>query len=594
MINLDGITFIKGSKRYQGSPEVGISTTVPLSNTQKELEEYQRQVTISLADVYDKERQKSTLFVPSCKFQFLFSNAYYGVAQTPATPYDPINNNLVYYNVLETKLLQLENDTQIIQWPGFPQYTEFCFIRTDYDTQGYTAGSSAHVEMKAKDVTFYNWYIHLTYPFENDGEKLLSHDFSSGVINWQIKDGLPYQMSKVTTGDRILWQFTCPMNHNLNASEYVYLPYVKIFDSLGNEVITNQIYKVYSLGNGFFDSEKKVFNILDIGYYEFPLSFYAGATGLFKRILDVDNPTETVSKYYIRRHRFLTNSGDTVLTNSGFDQNAFRTTKIFQTKDLTPNQESRISIKEDSQSYNVSFNRTINLAGLTDNQNRPISEIYFTVINRGFFGFFNPPTSQGNGLKEGWSINVTAKPNFWWDRNFTNSNLNLGTSYYNKSGLDFYYNNSYSEGDTINGPICEWNDFEQKEYEISNYYHKLVFNPQVFNISTSLDNPLGYYYTPHFKMKIRDYSDYVEEGTPQSSDGYPSYSYYSENNNALYWRDIYSYGFLDTDGNGVDYPFFNGRHYPYENFVFRLIPEGTNVQFSAGSDVSLPEIDECE
>lgn len=593
MINLDGITFVKGSLRYQASPEVGISTTVSLSNTQKELEEYQRQITISLADVYDKERQKSTLFIPSCKFQFLFSNAYYGRVQTPSSPYEPFNNNLAYYKAEETKLLQLENDTQIIAWPGFPQYTEFCFIRTDYDTRGYTAGLENHIEMKAKDVTFYNWYIHLTYPYDNDENRFLYYEFPSTNFSWQIKDGLPYQMTKVTNGDKTLWQFTCPMNHNLNDNQYVYLPYVKIFDSVGNEVPSNQIYKIYSLGNGFYDSEKKIFNILDIGYNEQPLSFYSGATGVFKRVLDIDNPNETMSKYYVRRHRFLTNSGDTVLTNSGFEQNAFRTIKKFESRDLTPNQESRVSIKEDSQSYNVSFSKNINLGGLIDNQQRPISEIYFTVINRGYFGYFNPPTLQGNALKEGWGINLTTISNYWWTRSNISSDLNLSTSYYSKLGFDFYYNNAYSEGDIINGPICEWNDFEQNEYEISNYYHKLVFNPQVFNISTSIDNPLGYYYNPHFKMKIKEYSDYLEEGNPTTSDSYPSYSYYSQNNDTLYWRDIYPYGFLDTDGNGVDYPFFNNRHYPYENFVFRLIPEGTNVEPS-NIDVELPNLDECE
>jgi hypothetical protein len=593
MINLDGITFVKGSLRYQASPEVGISTTVSLSNTQKELEEYQRQITISLADVYDKERQKSTLFIPSCKFQFLFSNAYYGRVQTPSSPYEPFNNNLAYYKAEETKLLQLENDTQIIAWPGFPQYTEFCFIRTDYDTRGYTAGLENHIEMKAKDVTFYNWYIHLTYPYDNDENRFLYYEFPSTNFSWQIKDGLPYQMTKVTNGDKTLWQFTCPMNHNLNDNQYVYLPYVKIFDSVGNEVPSNQIYKIYSLGNGFYDSEKKIFNILDIGYNEQPLSFYSGATGVFKRVLDIDNPNETMSKYYVRRHRFLTNSGDTVLTNSGFEQNAFRTTKKFESRDLTPNQESRVSIKEDSQSYNVSFSKNINLGGLIDNQQRPISEIYFTVINRGYFGYFNPPTLQGNAIKEGWGINLTTISNYWWTRSNISSDLNLSTSYYSKLGFDFYYNNAYSEGDIINGPICEWNDFEQNEYEISNYYHKLVFNPQVFNISTSIDNPLGYYYNPHFKMRIKEYSDYIEEGNPATSDSYPSYSYYSQNNDTLYWRDIYPYGFLDTDGNGVDYPFFNNRHYPYENFVFRLIPEGTNVEPS-NIDVELPNLDECE
>ena len=56
----------------------------------------------------------------------------------------------------------------------------------------------------------------------------------------------------------------------------------------------------------------------------------------------------------------------------------------------------------------------------------------------------------------------------------------------------------------------------------------------------------------------------------------PDYAYYSETNNSFIWRELYEFGFIDSDGIGVDYPFINGKHYPYENFIFRIIPEGTN------------------
>jgi hypothetical protein len=144
----------------------------------------------------------------------------------------------------------------------------------------------------------------------------------------------------------------------------------------------------------------------------------------------------------------------------------------------------------------------------------------------------------------------------------------------------------------MNGDVCEWNNMTQTEVVLSEYYHKFVFNPQVFNINTSLDNPSGYYYNPHFKLKIREYSDYIEQGGADVTVGIPDYAFYSEKDKNLYWRDLYPYGFIDSDGNGVDYPFFNGRHYPYNNYVFRIIPEGSNTNFARV--ITVPTIDGCE
>ena len=103
---------------------------------------------------------------------------------------------------------------------------------------------------------------------------------------------------------------------------------------------------------------------------------------------------------------------------------------------------------------------------------------------------------------------------------------------------------------------------------------------------------MGYYYKPFYSMRLKGFSDYVEEGDPQTTDNIPNYAFYSQTLNRLLWRDIYPYGFVDSDGNGTDFPFFNGRHYPYDNFFFRVIPEGTNIQNI--TLVELPIIDGCE
>ena len=63
------------------------------------------------------------------------------------------------------------------------------------------------------------------------------------------------------------------------------------------------------------------------------------------------------------------------------------------------------------------------------------------------------------------------------------------------------------------------------------------------------------------------------------------------------------YGFIDTDGVGVDYPYLNDAHYPFLNTIFRITPEGYNIPSDYNqigkvpiniSTIPEPTVDECE
>jgi hypothetical protein len=595
MSDLGKISFVKGSLRYKRAPEQNINVSIPLGGKLKELDEFQRTTNISLSEVYNSERQKSTFFHPSCKFQFIFSNAYYGYAQPYSNPYAPYNNNLFYYNPEESKITQVETDSNI-PWPGFPQFNEFSFVRTDLNVDGYTTGPDAHIQAEARNDSFYNWSFYVSYAYENNPYKVLEYDYGPelGTFTWQPINGLPYIMNKVLIEGKSFWQFRCPVKHNLQVGESVRFSNVGVLGYDGTVYNDRNTFQVYSLGDGSFNSELKIFNIVDTGFRESVDSFEENKRGQFFRITDPENPVESQSTYYIRRHRIINNYNDAIVTQCGFEQNAFRTVRRFESADVTPNQNQRISVKEDSQSYNVSFNNSIDINNLIDNQNRPISELYVTIINRGYFGYFNPMIGATDvSLKQGWDFNIATVPSSWWIRSRVESNTNITISDYNIGGLVFRYNDFLSAGDIIDGDLCEWNSLTQEETVLSSIYHKFVFNPFIFSIGGSEDNPLGYLYQPLYPIKIRQFSDYIEEGDKESTDGYPTYAYYSAYNDKLYWRDLYPYGYVDADNNGVDFPFFNGRHYPYKNFIFRLIPEGTNVTPSVAV-IPDPVIDECE
>ena len=194
----------------------------------------------------------------------------------------------------------------------------------------------------------------------------------------------------------------------------------------------------------------------------------------------------------------------------------------------------------------------------------------------------------------------------WWDQSNPLSNTNIPQLQYNSLYFNtgpFFYNKTLTSGDTMDGDFCEWNNYDQNERVISEYRHKIKFNTNYFYQSTGQPptNEYGYYYDPHSPIQIREFSSYIEEGN-ESVVGIPDYAYFSQLSNSFRWRDLLPYGFIDEDFNGTDYPFLNGKHYPYTNIVFRITPENYNVasEYSQGilspdiTQIEDPIVDECE
>ena len=360
----------------------------------------------------------------------------------------------------------------------------------------------------------------------------------------------------------------------------------------------NRLFEVYSLGNNLFDSEEYIFNIYDVGYTG--TTFRNGTKGTFKRVINSENRSETTSKYYIREHKVLTNLEDLIITKTGFEKNNFLDKVQYTLSSLTPSKEAKITKKNNSDTYLISTQKDINLDNILDNQKRPVSEIFLTIIHKGYSGYFNKPYNI-YGLKQGWKFNITGDTNPYWSDTNTNAYTNIVVSSYTMTDISgntktFYYNENLKTEDTIFGDFCEWNDYEQKERVISNYYHKINFNQDVFQTeNTPSENTKGYYYIPHNNITLRVFSDYVETGNVNTIDQIPSYSFYSKSDQEFRWRDLYEYGFIDENNDGVNYPFLNKSHYPFTNVIFRLFPEGVDINNINGLNVPLnPIIDGCE
>jgi hypothetical protein len=562
-------TIIPSNLKYKGSPSVDEKVSVSLDQTSQQITQYDRSATISLAQVYDDERQGCTVFRPTFKVNYLYDNTYTGT-----TTFLPFQYNLYYVNS--------EQSFVSGTWKGFPQFYEFDFFRPITDHQ--------HFPYKSKSAYTYNWMYYLTYAHTNNYKKRLTYysDIPNGDIDWLAEEGIPFIIENIEINGNGLISFRCVGAHGLTPNEYV---------ELSLTYRNSNIFQVYSVGNGLFDSEPYVFNVLDIGYTG--TTFGNNVNGRFKRVINPDNLTETKSKYYVREHKVITNLDDLIVTKIGFEKNVFRENKKFEYSSITPNQTSRISQKTSSNAYNITSAYDLNFAGYLDNQKRPLSEIFLTIVNKGYSGYFNEP-SFGVGLKQGWEFNLSKEVNEYWDLTNNESNTTVPLfSYTQTSGATktFYYNGDLVKGDVMDGDFCEWNDYEQIERVISPYYHKINYNQTVFQTSNDpTTNSLGYYYEPHNKMTLKVFSDYVETGDVNFIDQVPNYAFYSSADQQFRWRDLYTYGFTDNLERGVDYPFLNTSHYPFTDITFRLIPEGINYNESLyGANVAIkPLIDGCE
>ena len=591
---------ISSTKRYKGAPKQDQQLSLPLVQTQKELVEFDRSVDLSLPTVFDEERQLSFTFRPVTKFMVVFENAYTG-----STKYPPFRDNLYYTNAVgnASSYYPSGNVPSVpplpinsnIPWDGFPQYPEFDFIRTDIDVVGYTKPPNNHLNFKSVSATTYNWTHYVSYAYLNDYNKNMyaiqpNTNFSWSWISGQ---GLPYIITVGTNTQTRFITFQCPVVHGLNVGEFVLL---------STNYNGNSFFQVSSLGDGGSGSENYIFSIQNVGYTG--TTFQTLSQGTFKRVINPANSADTISEYYVRKHKILTDANCAVLTNAGYEQNIYNVKQKCEIKSLTPNQLKRTSIKEGARSYNLSFNCDVDTSELRDNQKRPISELFITTIWRGYFGW----TQQ---LKQGWKFNTfldKGKPQIWWDQNNPNSSTSINQSQYNSllGNGPFFYNNPLVTGDTIDGDYCEWNNFEQLERVISLYQHKITYNENWFSLSATtltFNNQYGYFYQPHRSIQIRAFSDYIEEGSAINVVGIPDYSYYSTTNALFRWRDLYPYGFVDTDGVGVDYPYLNDAHYPFLNTIFKITPENYNIpnDYAQSGSVPIntttipePTVDECE
>lgn len=577
MINEEDIRIVLGSKRYASSVDTDIWIQTPLIGDRRNMVEGDRSITINLEEQFNEERTNSDVFRISGKIVNIINNSISG-----KTAYQPYRDNLYYTNSISNATINNPYNPNVL-WEGYPQFNEFSIIRNE--------GIVGHITYVPKSSTTYNWAVYLTYAYSSDTEQIMSFtDQTYNTTNTFIaSDGIPFTITNDKFNGKRLIYFNCATNHNLEVGEFVEITIPSNTNGFGGV----NIFSVYSLGNGKYDSESNVFSIYNLKFLDSETT--NGKVGNFKRIKNIQNSGETKSKYYVRLHKTLTDVTECKLNPAGFENNPFPTKFKLEYSALTPNNVERISVKDGSKTVTFTFNSDIKINGIKDNLNRPITELFTTIIQRGYMGYFNPtPPNSNIGLDVGWEFNFlknTIDP--WWNHNSLNNKDNITVGNYIANNKTFNYNNLLNVGHILKGDFCEYNFIEQKEYVLSPMYHKYSYNPIYFLDNSDINYPSGYVYTPHHKIQIRTFGNNIMYSQKENVDIVPKYAGYSKYEETFIWRDIYNYGYIDEDDNGVDYPFLNGAHYPFKDILFLQKPI-QQLNIVETTLINQPTTDPCE
>lgn len=369
-----------------------------------------------------------------------------------------------------------------------------------------------------------NWELSVTYPIESESK--------SGDLTY---NGLLIINSKITIiGGRNMLTYTTPVKHGLSQGESVRLKFSESAD------VNDGIYTVIRLGDDNGDNKE----------YHFTVDISTTAIiGSNSRMTRMYNGMPSI--YYFRKFKKI-KVRDTQLEMEDDDYEIF---PLAFSQNMFEDKINHFVINED-----------IDISNLVDNLGRPLSEIYLTLIKTDSDGIF---TSIKSGIDIPFinGSTIVGLPNIRLITASPSSNTPIDT--------DVKITDSIFYGD-----IAEYNTIELTEKILGTINH--TFNTiNRDNTTKTLSNvdfsgktvELGvryesYIYNPHKRIKIREYSSYIEQGTISTID-MPSYAF-GVGDGRYYWRDLLDVGINDVKENLLDYPFLNGAHHINTDFSFKL------------------------
>jgi hypothetical protein len=580
------------TKRYFKADEQDLNLDVKLENDEILLREGDRNIILNLSELFDDERNQSNEYKIYGKLKMVFRNMYNGY-----TDYTPLLRNLYLCGDGTGDDL------------GFVPYNEFAFLRNDVlrekpiPSSGTTLGTTnvipktelsdgipfgrytGHTITTAIEAPYKNWNLYLSYVYGQDSGFTMNYTLSGGTnYNFVAGDGIPFRVDGTT--DPNYYILTSPVEHGMSQGEYIILSGSTLLSGLS---INSKIFYIDSVGNQTYNSENYVISLLKSEFSsEHTLDGVTLVLG--KRCLDIKNISGTTSQYYVHKHKTLTNDQQYIMDKVGFESSIFEDERKILFENAL--QENDILVERNRQeSVLFDFKDTFSLTGITNNLGYTPTEVYVSIIFKNGNGLFEYPP------KVGYKFNFHDS---WIDKQFTgNTETNITTSTFtSRYGVTgFTSGNTIPIGTTLTGAFVEYNRKELKERIISESFHKFSHklfysgnnrlfyhgqnNPNFYS-GTSNTNMVGYYYQPHYRVKLRELSPYIESSKTNDLINLPENAIYDNDDKLWKWRDLYDHGFVDQEGNGTRFPYINNTHYVVNDINFYLRNEKSYTNKSDG------------
>ena len=607
------------SKRYFKADEQDLNLNLKLENDETLLREGYKNIILNLAELFDKERNESMDYKIHGKIKMVFRNMYSG-----HTDYYPLLKNFYLKN-------DGTSENTVDSTIGYIPYNEFAFHRNDVKREVSTPNSGStigipnnepfisvpsnsrhtgHTSTTVMEAPYKNWNLYLTYVDGQDSTYQMTYTLAGATGNtcdnkfnfcFTAGDGIPF---RVTDDGGNYFTLTSPVEHGLTQGEYLILSGGTLTSGTS---IDKKIFYVDSVGNEIYNSEKYVINILKSEFASgYTLNPTIQPVVLGKRCKDINNITGSTSTYYVHKHKTLTTIDDYILDKVGFESTIWEEERKILFENTL--EENDILVERNRQETLLfDFKNKFTLSGITNNLGYTPTEVYVTTIFKNQNGFFDYPP------KVGYKFNFH---NTWIDNRFngsTSRETSIGTRIFTSSTSGFTFVggevNGLTKNTILNGAFVEYNISDLKERIISETYHKfshrkntgdgrrLFDHGQDGNITESTgtisfsgataSNPLGYYYQPHYRVKLRELSPYIETSKldttqPDTLINLPKNAIFDNTEKLWKWRDLYDHGFIDQEGYGTNFPFMNGIHYVVKNINFYLRNEQTYLNKNDG------------
>jgi len=515
------------SKKFFGSINEDQNIRIGLDESQNLLREGDRTIILNNAELFNKERNECENYKIHGKLRMVFRNLYSGT-----TGYDPL-----------LEKLYLVGDGGDNNFNGFLPYNEFAFLRKDvlrqtnsvqtvsslslYSPSITYSGESKHIPIPSIDAPYHNWNIYLSYVYSHDESYPMKYTLSGNTVySFLSGDGIPFRVED----NGSTYKLTSPVEHGINEGEYITISGGTLNTSID---VSGRTFSVVSVGDSFFRSEKYV---LEISKSEIPSGTTLSTVILGKRCIDKDNITKTTSTYYVHKHKTLTEKENYILDKIGFESSIWENERKLLLEN-SAGQNDVLVERNMMETMVYDFKDPFVLSGLTNNLGYLPTEVYVSVLLVNKNGFFEYPP------KVGWKFNFH---NTWVDEHFngdssiettipiTTFNKTINSTVYTfTGGTDLPLNT------ILTGAFIEYNQSELKERTISDAYHRFSNPLSIFDYGqtgsttsfsgASITNMFGLYYQPHYKVKLRELSPYIETSSTNQIYGLPQ--------NAKYYTD---------------------------------------------------------